>query len=328
MNSEETIYDSKVQSRFGDSATQNTQSIKQPHASVTSVSKNKPADLWQKVAIGGGSGLVFGVGSSILTNAAMREDGAEISSPGNAREEDRPASLFDEEIESATSVSDGMSFSQAFAAARAEVGSGCVFEWHGKLYSTFTAEEWDGMSDEAKDEFNSHFAWSSPREDAGQDNQHGHTGTAPAEVQDGESQADPAVGQAQDETDEADAVPEATDDENEAEVVAGEAVDSETDVQVLGASHLDEMDANVVEMSVGGQDVVLIDMDNDPSQTFDMMAMDLNGDGQIQESEIVDISDQQLTVSDLGGMPLQSGDSMFAANGEADYLNDGNVYEG
>ncbi len=40
-------------------------------------------------------------------------------------------------------VNDNMSFAEAFAAARAELGPGGVFEWHGQLYGTFYATEVD-----------------------------------------------------------------------------------------------------------------------------------------------------------------------------------------
>ncbi|MDR1919321.1 MAG: hypothetical protein LBQ65_06710 [Tannerellaceae bacterium] len=43
-------------------------------------------------------------------------------------------------------VSDDQSFGEAFADARAQVGAGGVFEWHGKAYGTYYKEEWDGMS--------------------------------------------------------------------------------------------------------------------------------------------------------------------------------------
>lgn len=43
-------------------------------------------------------------------------------------------------------VDDGLSFSEAFAQARAEVGPGGVFEWHGRLYNTYYANEWNSMS--------------------------------------------------------------------------------------------------------------------------------------------------------------------------------------
>lgn len=50
-------------------------------------------------------------------------------------------------------VSDNMSFGDAFAAARAEVGPGGVFTWHGGVYNTYTVEEWNAMSPTARAEF-------------------------------------------------------------------------------------------------------------------------------------------------------------------------------
>ena len=50
-------------------------------------------------------------------------------------------------------VDDTMSFSTAFAAARAQVGAGGVFEWHGNLYGTYYVEEWDGMSNGQRSDF-------------------------------------------------------------------------------------------------------------------------------------------------------------------------------
>lgn len=46
----------------------------------------------------------------------------------------------------ATSVDDSMTFDEAFAAARTEVGPGGVFRWHGRPYNTFWQEEWADLS--------------------------------------------------------------------------------------------------------------------------------------------------------------------------------------
>ena len=61
----------------------------------------------------------------------------------------------------ATHVNDSMSFGEAFGAARAEVGPGGVFEWHGHLYGTYYATEWDAMDSEARDEYASSVQWHS-----------------------------------------------------------------------------------------------------------------------------------------------------------------------
>lgn len=50
-------------------------------------------------------------------------------------------------------VDDNASFSQAFADARAQVGPGGVFEWHGRVYGTYYKDEWDNMTAEEKHEY-------------------------------------------------------------------------------------------------------------------------------------------------------------------------------
>lgn len=67
--------------------------------------------------------------------------------------------LTDSEVVMASSVSEGMTFSKAFATAREEVGAGGAFEWHGNVYSTYTVDEWDNMTPEEKNEYRRHFNW-------------------------------------------------------------------------------------------------------------------------------------------------------------------------
>lgn len=44
-------------------------------------------------------------------------------------------------------------FKEAFDTARAQVGPGGIFEWHGQWYNTYTAEEWTGMTPENRDDY-------------------------------------------------------------------------------------------------------------------------------------------------------------------------------
>lgn len=53
----------------------------------------------------------------------------------------------------AASVTDDMSFREAFATARTEVGQGGYFEWHGQKYNTYYKEEWDELSEDDRREF-------------------------------------------------------------------------------------------------------------------------------------------------------------------------------
>jgi hypothetical protein len=52
-------------------------------------------------------------------------------------------------------ISDDMSFNEAFATARAEVGAGGIFEWKGNSYNTYTREEYDNMTDDQQDAYGS-----------------------------------------------------------------------------------------------------------------------------------------------------------------------------
>ena len=72
-----------------------------------------------------------------------------------------------------------LSFSEAFAEARNELGAGGVFEWNGNSYNTFYAQEWQNMNEEQHDEwislykddkleyYNAHIENDSIDEDAG-----------------------------------------------------------------------------------------------------------------------------------------------------------------
>lgn len=50
-------------------------------------------------------------------------------------------------------VSDSQSFAQAFADARRQVGPGGIFEWHGNVYGTYYADEWNSMTQEQRGDY-------------------------------------------------------------------------------------------------------------------------------------------------------------------------------
>lgn len=60
-----------------------------------------------------------------------------------------PAGILDV----ADNITDDMSFAEAFAAARADVGAGGIFYWHGQSYGTYYENEWANMSDEQQDAY-------------------------------------------------------------------------------------------------------------------------------------------------------------------------------
>lgn len=58
-----------------------------------------------------------------------------------------------EDINVADKVTDNMSYEQAFATAREEVGMGGVFSWHGNWHNTFEKEEWAGLPLEQRQQY-------------------------------------------------------------------------------------------------------------------------------------------------------------------------------
>jgi len=74
--------------------------------------------------------------------------GAELN-PGEACEDIE----IDIDINIAEQDYNHMSFDDAFAQARKDLGAGGVFEWNGKAYNTFYKEEWENMDEEGKEEF-------------------------------------------------------------------------------------------------------------------------------------------------------------------------------
>lgn len=96
---------------------------------------------------------------------AIDEYMAELESEVNAEDEVIAALNETEDVQLADSaagieaadvsdaVNDDMSFNEAFAAARADVGAGGVFEWEGDLYGTYYKEEWEDLSPAETEEY-------------------------------------------------------------------------------------------------------------------------------------------------------------------------------
>lgn len=293
----------------------------------------KPAKgMWKRTAIGAGSGLLIGGVASMLMGMTKPDaDPKEPVETNHHNDESSTPEWVDDQVQVATTVNDEMTFGEAFAAARAEVGPGGCFEWHGNIYSTYLAEEWNSMTAEQRAEYSDHFSWNHIDHSSSHVAQHAtaqdassHTAAASdhqapdvngddievvsvnhAEQQNGTAQTDmnqqPAY---------------------QAEVVQVSQVEPE--VEILGVVHDNETGANIGGMTVDGQEVILIDVDG--NMQFDYMATDLNGNGQVDEGELVDIQAQGLTVNDLGGLSNPTGE-MLASNDGPDY-SAGSGYEG
>lgn len=253
---------------------------------------------WREVTIGGVGAIALGAAGVLLTSARNPDPQPEPEAEAEPHHNDNP--LVDDNIGMASSVSDSMSFSQAFAAARAEVGPGGCFEWHGQIYGTYYANEWRAMTPADKAAFNDHFAWNHPgghfddTTPSGADGAQGNTmATAPADTtatpQEGHESAHVHI-------------------ENHYhqyhniyfdDDVAAQQPAADGEVQVLGVTHDFTSGANIAAASIDGEDVILVDVDSD--QVFDYLAYDENHDGELQDSEIFDIDRAGITTDDLGG---------------------------
>ena len=96
-------------------------------------------ESWKPVTISGMTGILMGTGAMYAANAFASDDATPAEEPVK-------------DLQQLTS--DGsLSFRQAFDAARAELGPGGVFRWHGNIYNTYTADEWNAMSHAEKQQF-------------------------------------------------------------------------------------------------------------------------------------------------------------------------------
>lgn len=90
--------------------------------------------IWKRASITAAGGVLIGSASSMLMSMNPVELDVKVNNE-----------TADGEIEVIPSAEKDMPFNEAFASARAELGPGSYFEWHGNVYSTCTAEEWNEM---------------------------------------------------------------------------------------------------------------------------------------------------------------------------------------
>lgn len=118
--------------------------------------KNGKMPLMALAGLLGGIGGVKGVDYA-NDRYAERDDSPESDNIEDADIEVDSSDLCEYEVptsvEFSESVTDEMSFNQAFQTAREELGQGGFFTWRGQHYNTYNKEEWDSFSEEDKKEF-------------------------------------------------------------------------------------------------------------------------------------------------------------------------------
>lgn len=262
---------------------------------------------WKNVAIGSAAGIMFGAGTAYA--AGKLADGDETAEEGNNVETETGADVHDVSVNSSdvASVNEGQSFSDAFEQARAEVGPGGVFRWHGGVYGTYTKDEWEAMSPEEQQQFSQNAMRAAGNAGEGS-SVHVNTGNTNNGAH--EEQAGTHV-----ETQASEPAPTPTADNN-------------PDVHVVGVHDEQLADGSVVTVGkLEGEgidnDILVVDVDRD--SVFDVAISDVNGNNQIDDGEIADISGAGLRVPNAGMDANVHTAQNDIAPDMPDYMNDADV---
>lgn len=238
--------------------------VKSTPVAETPKTESKEAKLspfWHSVLVGGVPGILIGSMGTLGVEEAFAK-------PEPTPEPD-PEPINDEVevVQVAHSVTDDMSFSEAFAAARAEVGPGGAFVWHGNVYGTYRGDdpEWQEMTAEQRAEHSQLIMSQVHREPY-----------TPAKDE-------PVIEEVS----------------GQNNVGGADPVDDggEVDVHIVGVDHMETEDG--VEASVGygtvdGHSSLFADTDGDGE--VDTVLIDVNDNGQIDNGEVLDMEGSGISV--------------------------------
>lgn len=245
----------------------------------------KMKENWKPVTISGITGILMGAGSVL----AARE-----FTTGN---EEAVAEASDKLKE--TTVDDSMSFKEAFDTARGEIGPGGVFYWRGKIFNTYTSDEWNSMSKEEKNVF----AQNVKPEVAAEDIDTNLMADIDATEDDVVEEVSVVV-------------EESASDNNLATATVAEVqedVQNETgdnDVRVIGYGDIDLANGRAVtveELEINGQRVAVIDVDQDG--VGDIAMSDLNHNNHADDGEIIDLHTGDVLAFDHSNTSVEDVDS-------------------
>lgn len=246
--------------------------ITESTAVKSNVEKKGMSPLWQSVLVGGVPGILIGAGGTVgveaIANSASAEEQGEVAIQDEATVETT-------EILEAHSVTDDMSFSEAFATARAEVGPGGAFVWHGQVYGTYRGDdpEWQEMSDEARTEHSQEIL--------------SQVHAAPYTPTENEPEIVPAPEDSS-EIEDVNAVAETVEDAND------------IDVHILGVGEIQAPDGSVAQVGVGTiDDHAAVFADTDGDNEVDTVLIDTNDNAQLDHNEIYDATGSGITMDDL-----------------------------
>ena len=239
---------------------------------------------WQQVTIGGVTGILMGAGTMYAATARGKEEtmveNNQETAEGREQQQEQTGSL------KVAEVSQDLTFGQAFDAARAEVGAGGVFLWHGNIYNTYTAAEWNSMSAGERAEF-AQLVQPEIRPGEGKTAQHHdfaqaeHKPEAPNTEEPKQEDTKPSA-------------PESAQGTSKPE--------DDGEVHFLGFSNIEVDGQEYVagHTTQDGRHVYFVDMDNDPEHRIDHAVADLNNDGRFTGDEEIVEHQVDVTMEDFG----------------------------
>ena len=278
-----------------------TESTQQKNNAEVTTTKNN-ANTWRNVLLGGIPGILIGAFGPKAVEAMAHgpinqtPEGDDLQ-PAEMTQQDYTISVAD-------NVNDDMSFNEAFAAARAEVGPGGAFVWQGNVYSTYRADdpEWRNMTAEQRLE---------------------HSDTIMAQVHPTTSEHQATIASTES-TEGVDVPVEPVDVQEQGQDDAGE-----IDVHIVGVGQVAAEDGSLVTVGYGevdGMEAMFADSDGDGD--VDTVLIDINGNGEVDENEFFNAQGSGITVDGMieeaqANMAQQMEDQLYADM--PDYTNDADV---
>ncbi len=264
----------------------------------------KEGGTWKHVTLGGISGILMGAGllyagqTVAATKTDVPEETTDATTADNATAEAQQAEGATEAALPVAQMHNDMSFGEAFEAARAEVGPGGVFIWHGGIYNTYTADEWNNMTSQQKSDF------------AHQVNPEVRAHEVPTPT---DAHPDVAVHQA------VEATSEQPSQDVEVQVVSqetSETPDADAEVHIIGYGEV--------------QGHVAVGLDTDGDGQADVAIIDVDDSGGLSDPDVlVDDQGNMATYGELNNEPdpnLQASmENPDVAPDMPDYMNDANV---
>lgn len=256
--------------------------------------KRSEVKIWKGVILGGIPGILLGAGGVIATEAFASD------------------AIPQSEIPVAHTPNDDMSFSDAFVAAREEVGPGGAFVWHCNVYSTYRADdpEWIAM---------------------GPDGQAAHCGEILMQVHpETYSPNGNDISVVLEDNNGSGEVPPENDPDNSLNNTIEDPEPVEADVQITDIVSNPETGETAAVGQVDGLLTVFIDEDGDG--VVDTILHDDNNDGQVGSDEIYSAEGSNITISELS-QQMDRGEDVnlypdqpdYTNEGSSDYVNQANV---